>query len=174
MQEDYLNEEQIVEDERLRAFEQDILELQQPISDLTQLQPIVSVMPDTSIATAIQLMVEHQVGCLLVTEDDALVGLFTERDVLRKFANQSTIASTAAVATVMTRNPETLPAESPLVFALHRMSVGGYRHVPLMNGENEPVAIVSMRDIVEHIVSLYPDQILNLPELPGAWDRDGG
>ena len=173
--EEYLNDEQSVSEERARVMEEDILALQRPIIELTQLQPIVDVSPGASISEAVGTMSSKGVGCLLITENRQLVGLFTERDVLRKVVGQGLDESSTTVSELMTRNPETLPADSPLVFALQRMSVGGFRHVPLLNEDNLPVAVVSMRDIVEHIVSLYPNQILNLPDDPAAWTgRDGG
>ena len=54
--------------------------------------------------------------------------------------------------------------------------MGGYRHVPLVDDARKPVGVVSMRDIVGHIVALYPDQVLNLPDEPhqAEWKgRDG-
>ena len=63
----------------------------------------------------------------------------------------------------MTVNPQTLRPEDELVYALNLMSVGGFRHVPIVNDNGQPVAVVSMRDIVEYIVSLYPDEVLKLP-----------
>lgn len=176
MHEDSINEEQLVAEERDRAVEQDTLGLQQPIGELSQLQPIVGVAPQTSIAEAVNTMAQKGVGCLLITsEDQQLQGLFTERDVLRRVVGRGIDEAATPVSELMTRNPETLPIDSPLVFALQRMSVGGYRHIPLMNDNGLPVAVVSMRDIVEHIVSLYPRQILNLPDDPTQWmGRDGG
>ena len=175
MHEDSLHEEQLVAEERDRAVEQDVLGLQRPISDLSQLQPIVDISPQTSIAEAVSTMSSKCVGCLLITDNQQLVGLFTERDVLRRVVGQGVDESSTSVSELMTPNPETLPIDSPLVFALQRMSVGGYRHIPLMNSDDMPVAVVSMRDIVEHIVSLYPREILNLPEHPSQWmGRDGG
>ena len=177
MAEEFLNDEHLIAEERARAEARDNLALQQPIGHLTELHPVVSVAPQTLIAEAVETMVSEGVGCLLITEAERLVGLFTERDVLRKVVAGGVDATTTPVSDLMTRNPDTLRIDSPLVFALHRMVVGGYRHVPLLNDQQQPVAIVSMRDVVGYIVSLYPDQVLNLPDEPHQtqWKgRDGG
>jgi CBS domain-containing protein len=171
---EYLNDEQSVADERMTSEDLDTLALQQPI-DLSELQPVIGVTPETTISEVVDTMLTKRVGCVVVTEDDQLVGLFTERDLLCKVVPHGIDISSTPVSSVMTKRPETLPSDSPLVYALQRMSVGGYRHVPLMSNEGKAVAVVSMRDIVQHIVSLYPNQILNIPNQPGSWSgRDGG
>ncbi len=83
---------------------------------------------------------------------------------------------TTSASEVMTPRPETLPAGSELVYALHKMAVGGYRHVPLLDEDGAPVAVVSMRDIVDYIVSLYQQEVLNLPDLetPRSNSRERG
>ena len=170
---DHLKDEQAVVDERISSEDRDVLALQQPI-DLSELQPVVGVTPQSTISEVVETMLTKRVGCVVVTEDDQLVGLFSERDLLCKVVPQNIDISSTPVSSVMTKKPETLPVDSPLVYLLQRMSVGGYRHVPLMNNQGKAVAVVSMRDIVQHIVSLYPDQILNIPDQPSTWSRRDG
>lgn len=171
---EHLKDEQSVADERMSSEDLDILALQQPI-DLSELQSVIGVTPETKISEVVDTMLTKRVGCVVITEDDQLVGLFTERDLLCKVVPHGIDISSTPVSSVMTRKPETLPVDSPLVYALQRMAIGGYRHVPLINSEGKAVAVISMRDIVQHIVSLYPDQILNIPDQPGSWSgRDGG
>lgn len=169
-----LNDEQSVADERMTSEDLDILALQKPIN-LSDLQPVIGVSPETMLSAVVDTMLTKRVGCVVVVKDEKLVGLFTERDLLCKVVPHGIDIATTPVSSVMTREPETLPVESPLVFALQRMSVGGFRHVPLMDSKGMPIAVVSMRDIVQHIVSLYPDQIFNIPDQPDSWSRrDGG
>ena len=179
MIQEHLDEEFRIAEERLRAEAQDTLALQQPIGKVLDLDlaPLVSVRPDITVAEAVQTMAARRVGCLLVTEEEKLVGLFTERDVLCKVSADPSTNDQAHVSQLMTTNPDTLNIDSPLVFALHRMSVGGYRHVPLLDQQQRPVAVVSMRDVVEHLVALHPNEVLNLPDEPDQvqWrGRDGG
>jgi CBS domain-containing protein len=78
----------------------------------------------------------------------------------------------------MTPDPETLELDDPIVWALNRMSVGGYRHVPLVDRDGRPVGILSVKDIVHYIVALFPNEVLTLPPDPAraeVWaGRDGG
>ena len=63
----------------------------------------------------------------------------------------------------MTRDPETLGVDAKLAYALNMMVVGGFRHVPLVDKDHRPVAMISVRDIVEYMVELFPKDVLNLP-----------
>ena len=69
---------------------------------------------------------------------------------------------------VMTPDPECLCFDDEIVFALNKMTVGGFRHVPILDEDGVPTAVVSMRDVVDHIVSYYSDEVFNLPATPGA------
>ncbi len=177
MIQEHLDDEFQIAEERLRAEAQDTLALRQPIGEVLDLAPLVTVRPNITVAEAVKTMATRRVGCLIVTEGEQLLGLFTERDVLCKVSADTETDDQVSISHLMTTNPDTLNIDSPLVYALHRMSVGGYRHVPLLDQQQRPVAIVSMRDIVEHLVALHPNEVLNLPDEPEQvqWrGRDGG
>ena len=63
----------------------------------------------------------------------------------------------------MTPDPECLTPHDPIAFALNRMVVGGYRHVPLVTADGSPVGILPMRDVIAYIVSFFPTEIFNVP-----------
>lgn len=139
--------------------------LREPISTLEPRAPVCVGRQD-SIRQAIHLMQEHRIGCVLVTEAGRLVGIFTERDVLRQVVG-SDIADTAPVSDLMTPGPETLTPDTAIAFALNKMSLGGFRHVPIVDDRNTPVGIVSVKDIVEYVASFFPQEIQNVPPEPG-------
>ena len=138
-------------------------------------QPAVSVPESTSIREAIRLMLDRQIGAVLVVRDGRAVGIFTERDVLRRVA-ASGVDQGRPVGEVMTGDPETLGPDDGIVFALNRMIVGGYRHIPIVDDGGAPVAVLSLREVVSFIVSLLPARVLNLPPEPRlqAHSADGG
>jgi CBS domain-containing protein len=166
MSNDFLDDEQQIANEQANDELMEKHALRMPISELPELQEVVKLAPSATIRVAIDNMVNKRVGCILMTEDEQIVGVFSERDVLRKIAGQNIDVDTTPVSEVMTRNPQTLSKSAPLVYALHQMSNGGYRHIPLTDENGHPVAVVSMRDIVEYIVSMYPEEIMNLPANP--------
>jgi CBS domain-containing protein len=149
--------------------------LRDPIRDLPP-KRAVSVPAATSVGEAIRVLQERHFGALLVTEGTKVVGIFTERDVLNKIAGKPVDLKTTAVATVMTRNPETLGPDDTIAYALNKMHLGGFRHIPIVADDGAPVGIVSVRDIVEFIIELFPTAVLNLPTDPGSLPHgvDGG
>ncbi len=130
-----------------------------------------------SIGKCIELMLSHEIGCLLVIKNKKLVGIFTERDVLLKIAGEGYTLSKIKIDDFMTPDPEFLSIDDSIVAALKLMHNGGYRHIVIVDEKNEPVAVVSIKDIVSYIVEYFPQEILNLPPHPiriGTKNREGG
>jgi CBS domain-containing protein len=101
-------------------------------------------------------------GCVMVTEDEVLIGILTERDLLRKVVGQVDPA-TLTVGDVMTPDPEAVSFHDSIAVVLNKMAVGGFRHVPLVDVKLRPVGIVSMRDIVGFFVERFPRGVLTAP-----------
>ena len=106
---------------------------------------LVSVVPAATVAEAAQVMSIHHVGAALVVEDTALLGIFTERDIMRALAAEHD-AATHQVQMWMTRDPITLQPASPAREALELMRDHGFRHVPIVDA-GRLVGIVSIRDL---------------------------
>ncbi len=108
---------------------------------------------------------EHR-GCVLITDDGTraskLVGIFTERDVLLRIVDRGKNPATLPLAEVMTPDPDVLPVKSTVAYALNKMCVGGFRHVPVVDEEHRPAFVVSVRDVVEFLVEAFPREVLNL------------
>jgi CBS domain-containing protein len=161
-----LEEEQIVAELTAPARKAlDVHSLQEPIQVLPFVPPL-CVTRETSVAEAIRLMQEQHVGCILVEEAGRLVGIFTERDVLNKVAGSTQDPAQTAVETVMTADPEALPVDAPISFALNLMSEGGFRHLPLVNEAHRPVGMLSVKHIVRYLADLFPEEVLNVPPRP--------
>jgi CBS domain-containing protein len=167
MSDAFLDDEQQVGDEQERAGLLDSATLQAPLSELPELQPVVTLAIQSTVRDAVDAMTSKRVGIILVVEEDGkLAGVFSERDVLRKVVGTDIDIDATAISELMTKNPECLRPDTPLVYAIHQMSMGGYRHIPLLDENGAPVAVVSMRDIVGYIAALYPDEVMNLPGNP--------
>lgn len=138
-------------------------------------RPAVAVPETATIRQAIQGMLAQGIGAVLVERDGRLVGIFTERDVLQRVVDAG-VDQTRPVTDVMTPAPEALSLDDGIAFALNRMVLRGFRHVPILDADGRPVAVVSQREVVSFIVSLLPRRVLNLPPDPGLEARspDGG
>ena len=136
-----------------------------PISDVGPSIPI-SVPSGTSLANAVAKMQDHRIGCLLVTCEQKLVGVLSERDFLLKVIGKDVDIETAMVDDFMSKEPEVLGSHDAVAFAMNRMNLGGYRHVPLVDADGCPVGMVSVKDIVNYVVDSFPEMVLNLPPTP--------
>lgn len=115
------------------------------IAELMNKGGLLSVAPSTTVAEAATMMGERRVGSALVMEGDALLGIFTERDIVKALGADFDAAK-HQVAEWMTRNPTTVPPESPARDALKTMLDGGFRHLPVLDG-GKVIGVVSMRDL---------------------------
>ncbi len=102
--------------------------------------------PDVPVADVARSMVKGRVGSALVMRGSMLVGIFTERDVLRAAASGKDL-TTSRVADWMTSDPETVDADVDSEDAAELMLSRGFRHLPIVEG-NECVGIVSLRDVL--------------------------
>ena len=149
--------------------------LDDPLSSL-KMQSLALVHPDTPMTDALDVLNQRNAGCLLVEEGGKLVGIFTERDVIRRVVNRSLDYTKATVGEFMTPNPDTLRMDDHIAHALNHMYDRGYRHVPIVDANRKPVGFVSIRDIVNHLAVFFRKEILNVPPKPvrSMSDREGG
>ena len=105
---------------------------------------------DTTVDDAIARMRTEGIDCLLVTEDGALVGIFTDRDAILKVAGATD--GSRPVRELMTPDPVILRSGDPVAVEIHKMAVGGFRHVPIVKG-GVPVAVVSAKDVFRHLAT---------------------
>ncbi|MDH3519734.1 MAG: CBS domain-containing protein, partial [Myxococcales bacterium] len=111
---------------------------------------------DASVTEAMRLMQREHCGCVLITDEGSprskLAGIFTERDVLFRIVDKGRNPAALPVGEVMTANPEALPMEANIAYVLNKMSVGGFRHIPVVDNEHRPVLVISVRDVVNFLV----------------------
>ncbi len=156
--------EQMEADAALRAW--DAHEIQIPLRLL--MRPVVTIHIGSSTQTAIELLIEHHVGAAPVVDDEnRLCGIFSERDVLRKILNR-TVGDLGAIGVehFMSTTPQTAQQEDMLDTAMLYMARGGYRHIPIVDEQHQPIGMVSIRDVISHLVDEFPQEVLTLPPRP--------
>lgn len=116
-----------------------------PISDVMSVR-LVSAAPDETVQAAIARMVEAGVGSVAVCEGSRLVGIFTERDVLR-LAGERVGLDGLRVGDVMTRDVQTISGDDDLLAAARLMGERRIRHLPVVQGDNI-LGIVGIRDVL--------------------------
>ncbi len=106
---------------------------------------LVIVAPATTVAEAATTMSTRKVGSALVMDGDALIGIFTERDVMRAVASEFD-AEHRQVGSFMTPDPTTIGPDAETHEGLSSMFAFGFRHMPVVEG-GRVVGMVSMRDL---------------------------
>ena len=122
-----------------------------PLREVGLLPPNI-VAPGDSVLDAVRLMQKTRHGSVLVVENGKLVGIFTERDVLDRLAGEEVDLERLPVQVVMTPKPQYLGEEDALAFAVHRMAVGHYRHIPVLR-DGHPIGFVSIRGVLKFLSS---------------------
>ena len=123
------------------------------LADFISKVPPIIVTPKATIQEVIDKMQSlPQKGCVLICEGKTLVGILSIRDILLKVAGKIQDPSKVTVETIMTRKPEALDKDALLSFALHKMSIGKFRHVPVLD-KGVPIGVVSTRDLIEYLTS---------------------
>jgi CBS domain-containing protein len=149
-----------------RAAGFDVQLLREPLTVLP-VRRAITMSTDATVTEAMRAMQRKHRGCVLVTNDGSenskLAGIFTERDVLFRIVDRGRNPAALLLGEVMTPDPEALPVRANVAYVLNRMSVGGFRHIPVVDDEQHPACVISVRDVVAFLVDAFPREVLNLP-----------
>ncbi len=118
------------------------------VAKLIQGQPLASINPSQTVREACHVMCELDVGAVAVLDDGRLVGVLSERDVIRKVNCADRSSAETVVHEIMTPSPKTIAASGDLAQALEIMSDGGFHHVPVIDGD-ATIGVLSADDIPE-------------------------
>ena len=122
--------------------------LEDPMSQLNAPKPI-ALQKDSTVLKAVELMKKLRYGSVLVFDGEALVGIFTEKDLLRTIVRNDELDK-IPLSEAMTANPPVLDETNRLAHALNLMAVGGYRHVPVTR-DGKVTGFVSIRGILKYL-----------------------
>ena len=121
----------------------------------------VVVAPTDTVYRALQLMAENNVGAVVVSDEGHMVGIFTERDYCRKIILMGRSSLNTPIGEIMTKNMITVLPHQPLEECLELMTKYHIRHLPVEEA-GKLVGIVSMRAVMEMIISIKEDRIERL------------
>lgn len=110
---------------------------------------------------AAQLMADNRVSAVMIVGHGVLQGIFTERDLAVKVVARGLDPDRVVLGALMTRNPDTLRPTDSARSALEKMSRGGYRHLPVLDGSTV-VGMVSVRDLYNAALDQAEDDIREL------------
>jgi len=139
-------------------------------------KPALTVEVGASVGSAIAKLRESEYGAVCVVRERRLVGLLTERDLLCRVIGVLDGYEQRPVEEVMLPNPVRLRLEEPILYVLHNMHAEGYRHVPIVDENDEPISVVSIKDVVRYILNHFPEHVHNTTAEPfrGRSVRESG
>ncbi|MBM4385207.1 MAG: CBS domain-containing protein [Deltaproteobacteria bacterium] len=168
------HDEAYFDPERPRSFDATLLEAP---AGVLQARRAHVLSREDSVTDAVRAMQKEHRGVVVITEDgtDAtpVIGIFTERDVLFRIIDGGRNPATLPLEQVMTSEPDCLGEDGTVADVLRMMSVGGFRHVPLVDEQRRPVGVVSVRDVVDLLVEAFPTEIVGRGAERQS-ERDGG
>jgi CBS domain-containing protein len=158
--------------DRRAVLNGDIFKL--PVSALP-LAPAATLDVGATVGEAVDVMQRNNFGSVLVTKRGKLAGIVTERDILNKVVGKMERFQARPVAHVMTPDPLRLRPEDMIAHVMNSMHVGGYRHVPIVNEKDQPVSVVSIKDVMSFILDYFPEDVVNTVAEPyrGPAQREG-
>jgi CBS domain-containing protein len=128
------------------------------ISDLLRNQVTVFADIQQTVLEIAGLMVEHNIGAVPVLDDGRLVGIFSERDLMRRVVVTGKDAARTPVSQVMTEDPLTVAPNDNLETCMTLMKRHGFRHLPVCAGR-EVKGVISLRDILLHNLDEKDDEV---------------
>ncbi len=123
---------------------------------------IISVAPDATIQDVAELITSRRIGALVVTDaDQRIVGIVSERDVVKAIAVHKAAALTMTATQLMTRNPVTASLDTTVDEAMQIMDSGCFRHLPVVD-DGRLIGIISVRDLVKYRIMQQKADLENL------------
>lgn len=137
------------------------------VADLltTKTGDVFSITPDQNLGQAVEILRDKRIGALVVTDESgALVGILSERDIVRKLADMPGQTLPQQVHSVMTEKVETCAPSDSLVSVLKTMTAGRFRHMPVTEG-SKLVGVVTIGDVINHRLTQLEHEALHLKQL---------
>ena len=124
-------------------------------------RPVYSVGPNATIREALEVMAEHNIGALLVIDDQTLEGIFSERDYARKVAFKGKSSNDAKVSDIMTSKVITINTKHSIDQCMQIMTDNHIRHLPIVN-DTQVMGLISIGDVVREMIAYQKSMIEQL------------
>jgi CBS domain-containing protein len=109
----------------------------------------ISIPPTATVRAAALLMTEHRIGAAVVLDErGALVGIVSERDIVMRVVARKADPDTTLVSAIMTKEVRTARDSDSPESAMQTMSVGHFRHLPIVDEKGVVVGVLSVRDLL--------------------------
>ena len=125
--------------------------LTERVGALHSASPPRTVPSSLAVGEVFKILADEASGCVLVVDAGKLVGIFSERDALMRLNARAAELANRPISEFMTPAPETLKVTAKIAFAVQRMDLGHYRHVPIVDPAGQATGVISVRDILRYL-----------------------
>ena len=148
--------------------------IDQRVGELPLAEPVF-LPPTATVRTAVERMHQGERSCVLAIEAGALVGIFTERDVLTRCMSAGFDWDQPLQPDLLTKNPVTISPSTTVGDAIALMQRRNYRTLPVVDG-GAVIGLARLGELLQHFAESFPEEVLNLPPRPHqvVARREGG
>lgn len=111
--------------------------------------PVVTIKPGDKVSAAVKVMAEKNIGAVLVMDGDTLVGILSERDMVRKLLAADKQAKETTVSEIMTKHPYCTDLDASVDSCMALMSKHRFRHLPVLDANKKLLGMISMGDLIK-------------------------
>ena len=150
-------------------------QIQKTISEFLTDKPVSSVSIDATVLNTVEIMSSKRSDCVIVVEDSAIVGIFTERDFLNRVAAVNLNSAETCIQDVMTPHPEVLEQSECISYAIERMANRGFRNIPVLR-QSLPSSVLSVWDVMSHLSDVLEEveEYVSEEDIFDEWTDTGG
>lgn len=134
------------------------------VPDIVNAQSLTTLPATATVRNAASLMAEKRIGAVVIVDNEALIGIFTERDIVTRVLAAGLDPDSTALSLVMTANPESLAPDASAREALELMQEHKFRHLPIVS-DGRLVAILSIRDLHEAVMGMLEDEVAHRDQM---------
>jgi len=131
--------------------------LARKITDLKAHGEGIKCSPDTPLKGALELLKKSKEGCVVITEDNKVVGIFTERDFLHRCADGLAGLLDKPISDFLTKKPTCLPRHETIGELVRQMESGNFHHLVVADSYGNFEMVVSLKDFVSYLCELVDD-----------------
>jgi CBS domain-containing protein len=126
------------------------------ISEFLTDEAAITIPADSTVLDAISVMTAERHNYVLLTDNDSIVGIFTDRDLLNRVTSEKLLPSEVTVRDVMTPNPDALKTDDYINYAIEKMARYGFRNIPITDDKGN-TTVLTVWNVMSHLSEILAD-----------------
>ncbi len=133
--------------------------INQEVSNLVLNDDVATCSYDTPLSEVIGLLSQRNIGSIVIVDEKKPIGIFTERDFLRKIAEHDLDLDTEVVGKYMTARPTCVSSNAKILNVMALMRIGRFRHVIVTDSNGNLENVISMKDVMDYLIDNFNESL---------------